>query len=126
MIASKTDEVADVVLRDNYVQNVLLMNSRAQSAEMLGVHRRLITWLERRGDLDRSLEFLPDEEELDARARAGEGLTQPEFSVLMAYAKMALKDDLAQTSFAEGSWFGTTLADYFHTPMRDRFGTAQE
>ena len=126
LLASMTDEVADLVLRDNYEQNVLLMNSRAQSAEMLGVHRRLITWLERRGDLDRDLEFLPDEEELDARARAGEGLTQPEFSVLMAYAKMALKDDLAQTSFAEGSWFSTTLAEYFPTAMRERFRDALE
>ena len=126
LLASMTDEVADLVLRDNYEQNVLLMNSRAQSAEMLGVHRRLITWLERRGDLDRSLEFLPDEEELDARARAGEGLTQPEFSALMAYVKMALKDDLAQTSFAEGSWFSTTLAEYFPTPMRERFSEALE
>lgn len=124
LLASMTDEVAELVLRDNYEQNVLLSNSRVQSANMLGVHRRLISWLERRGDLDRELEFLPDAEELDRRAAAGTGLTQPEFSVLMAYAKMALKDDLAQTSFADGAWFATTLADYFPTAMREHYGDA--
>src|SRR5699024_9492743 len=54
----------------------------------------------------------------------GEGLTQPEFSVLMAYAKIALKDDLAQTSLAEGSWFARTLAEHFPTPLRQDYGDA--
>ncbi|MGC0252084.1 NAD-glutamate dehydrogenase [Pseudactinotalea sp. Z1748] len=126
LLASMTDEVAELVLRDNYEQNVLLSNSRAQSAQMLGVHRRLIQWLVKRGDLDRELEFLPDEEELDARAEAGHGLTQPEFSVLMAYSKIALKDDLARTSIADGSWFSKTLAEYFPTAMREKYADAIE
>lgn len=86
----------------------------------------MIQWLEKRGDLDRELEFLPDEEELDARAQAGHGLTQPEFSVLMAYSKIALKDDLAQTSIADGPWFSKTLAEYFPTAMREKYGDAIE
>ena len=40
-----TDDVAAEVLRDNYEQNVLLGNARAQQFSMLPVHQRLIRWL---------------------------------------------------------------------------------
>ena len=59
LLASMTDEVAHLVLRDNYEQNVLLGNARVQASAMLSVHGRLISTLEARGELDRALEFLP-------------------------------------------------------------------
>lgn len=121
LLVSMTDEVAAQVLRDNYVQNVLLGNSRAQAHAMLGVHQRLIHWLEERGDLDRELEFLPADTEIAERDAAGEGLTQPEFAVLVAYAKLALKADLETTAIAEGDWFHTTLMQYFPEVLRERF-----
>ena len=121
LLVSMTDEVAAQVLRDNYVQNVLLGNSRAQAHAMLGVHQRLIHWLENRGDLDRELEFLPSDTEIADRDAAGEGLTQPEFAVLVAYAKLALKADLESTAIADGEWFHTTLMQYFPEVLRDRF-----
>ena len=49
LLASMTDEVAEQVLRDNYEQNVLLGNARAQQHAMLGVHERLIQFLEAEG-----------------------------------------------------------------------------
>ena len=62
------------MLRDNYEQNVLLGNARVQAPAMLSVHGRFISTLEARGELDRALEFLPTEAEIDAagvrRARA--------------------------------------------------------
>ena len=70
LLASMTDEVAAQVLRDNYEQNVLLGNARAQEHAMLPVHQRLIHWLEERGDLDRALEFLPSDAEIDRGAPA--------------------------------------------------------
>ena len=120
-LASMTDEVAHQVLRDNYEQNVLLGNARAQEGPMLSVHQRLIHWLEDRGDLDRALEFLPTDAELAGRAREGLGLKSPEFSVLVAYAKLALKHDLLPTDLPDDPWFRQTLADYFPTPMRERY-----
>ena len=113
LLASMTDDVAHQVLRDNYEQNVLLGNARAQEHAMLPVHERLIRWLEERGDLDRSLEFLPSDSELTRRHDAGVGLTSPEFSVLVAYAKLALKADLLPTALPDEPWFQSTLADYF-------------
>ncbi len=124
LLASMTDEVAEQVLRDNYEQNVLLGNSRANSAVMLPVHSRLLDWLEEHGDLDRELEFLPDDDEIERRVAAGEGLTRPEFAVVVAYTKLALKSQLAATGLADEPWFSRTLAEYFPTAVRERFADA--
>ncbi len=118
LLASMTDEVAAQVLRDNYEQNVLLGNARAQEHSMLPVHQRLIHWLEERGDLDRALEFLPSDTEIGKRHDGRLGLKSPEFSVLVAYAKLALKNDLLPTGLPDDGWFQQTLADYFPGPLR--------
>ena len=122
LLASMTDEVARQVLRDNYEQNVLLGNARAQQREMLPVHTRLIHQLEERGDLDRALEFLPSDAELVKRNDAGMGLKSPEFAVLVAYAKLALKDDLLPTGLPDEGWFQQTLRDYFPEAIRREYG----
>ncbi|HEX2810306.1 MAG TPA: NAD-glutamate dehydrogenase, partial [Kineosporiaceae bacterium] len=93
LLADMTTEVGALVLRDNYEQNVLLGNARKQSPGMLPVHQRFIRALEGRGLLDRGLEFLPDDGQLAERSDDGLGLTSPEFSVLVAYAKNTLKED---------------------------------
>jgi glutamate dehydrogenase len=121
LLASMTDEVAEQVLRDNYEQNVLLGNARAQQHEMLPVHERLIQFLEEKGDLDRSLEFLPSDAEISRRNKDGVGLVSPEFSVLVAYAKLYLKNQLITTSFPDDPWFAETLADYFPKPLRQKY-----
>jgi len=107
-----TDDVARLVLRDNYEQNVLLCNARQQSRTMLRVHQRFIRALETRG-LDRELEYLPDDEALARRADAGLGLTSPEFSVLVAYAKLTLTDDIGATALPDDPWLDRVLQSYF-------------
>lgn len=121
LLASMTDDVAGQVLRDNYEQNVLLGNARAQEHAMLPVHRRLIHWLEERGELDRQLEFLPSDAELERRFNDGLGLKSPEFAVLVAYAKLALKQDLLPTELPDDPWFQQTLAEYFPPALREQY-----
>jgi glutamate dehydrogenase len=113
LLASMTDDVARLVLRDNYEQNVLLGNARVQSRTMLKVHQRFIQALEARGALDRDLEYLPDDTALAGRAEAGLGLTSPEFSVLVAYAKITLTDDIGTTSLPDDPWLDRVLQGYF-------------
>ena len=121
LLASMTDDVAAHVLRDNYEQNVLLGNARAQDLSMVPVHQRLMGWLEQRGELDRSLEFLPSDAEIAKRASAGLGLKSPEFSVLVAYAKLALKKDILESDLPDDPYFAATLADYFPKPLREPY-----
>ncbi|MEP7016406.1 MAG: NAD-glutamate dehydrogenase [Actinomycetota bacterium] len=121
LLASMTDDIARQVLRDNYEQNVLLGNARAQELVLLPVHHRLIHALEERGDLDRALEYLPSDAEIERRHEAGIGLKSPEFSVLTAYAKLALKKDLLDSALPDEPWFQTTLTKYFPNPIREKY-----
>ena len=116
-----TDEVGELVLCDNYEQNILLGNARAQTGSMLTVHQRLLRDLEKRGRINRSVEGLPADAVFDEMAAARVGLTSPEFAVLMAYSKMTLVDDLASTPVPDEPWFERFLVDYFPTLIRERY-----
>jgi len=121
LLGEMTDEVADLVLRDNYDQNIALGSARMQAHAMLPVHRRLLHDLEKRGLLDRALEFLPDDGVIDERAAAGIGLTSPELSVVFAYVKIVLEDELTHTDLPHDPWLVDVLAAYFPTPLRVKF-----
>ncbi|MEG3636213.1 NAD-glutamate dehydrogenase [Micromonospora palythoicola] len=119
LLARMTDEVAELVLRDNYDQARAINNSQAQATSLLPVHRRMITELERAGVLNRSLEALPPDEELAVRTESG--LTAPEFAVLLAYVKIALEKEILTDALPDEEWTGEVLVNYFPTPMRQRF-----
>ena len=121
LLVEMTDEVGRLVLRDNYEQNVLLGNARKQSHGMLGVHQRFMKALESRGALDRRLEFLPDDSELARRSEDGQGLTSPEFSVLVSYAKLTLANELVGTDLPDEQWLERTLREYFPEQIRTRY-----
>jgi glutamate dehydrogenase len=116
-----TDEVADLVLRDNIAQNAALAASRAQASSMLHVHGRYLRKLERDGKLKRRLEFLPDDKVLAERRQAGLGLTGPEFATLLAYTKLTLEDEIRGSDLPDDPDLASRLVDYFPTPLRDRF-----
>ncbi|MGN9776828.1 NAD-glutamate dehydrogenase [Micromonospora sp. H33] len=119
LLAEMTDEVADLVLRDNYDQARAINNAQAQAPSLLPVHRRMISELERSGALDRALEALPPDEELAIRNESG--LTAPEFAVLLAYVKIALEKEILTEGLPDEEWTTDVLVNYFPTPMRKRF-----
>ncbi len=121
LLASMTDDVAELVLADNISQNAVLGLERAVAPSLLGVHRRLLAALELDRGLDRDLEALPDEAEFDRREAAGEGLTSPELSQLLAHVKLALVDDLLATDLPDSETFAAILPAYFPSALRERF-----
>jgi glutamate dehydrogenase len=121
LLAAMTDEVAALVLRDNYEQALALGNARAQAHSLLPVHRRMLIALESSGQLNRDLEALPTDAELAARYEAGEGLTAPEFAVLLAYVKISLEREVLADELVDEAWTTGVLARYFPTPLRERF-----
>ena len=122
LLASMTDEVAELVLHDNYAQNVALGNDRALAVQMLSVQKRFIRSMEASGDLDRVIEFLPTDADMDLRLSTGHGLTSPELAVLMAYAKITLTTDLTGSSLGSEPWFSSLLRGYFPEPIVAQFG----
>ncbi len=120
LLESMTDEVAQLVLKDNEDQNDLIGTSRANAASLLPVHAMQIKYLEERG-LNRELEALPSEKEIHRRTDVGIGLTSPELCTLMAHVKLALKEDMLTTELPEQDVFASRLPLYFPKPLRQRF-----
>ncbi|HEX2905179.1 MAG TPA: NAD-glutamate dehydrogenase [Jatrophihabitans sp.] len=120
-LAAVTDEVAELVLRDNYEQNVLLGVARHGSRALVSVHRRLLREMEAAGILDREIEFLPSDKELAARESEHTGLTSPELAVLAAYVKIELSARLSESSLPDEKWFQGVLAQYFPVPIAEGF-----
>jgi glutamate dehydrogenase len=121
LLAEMTDEVGELVLRSNYLQTQAMSLAGAQAIGMLEVHARLMRRLERDGELDREIEFLPGKEEIDERITHGRGLTAPELAVLLAYVKIRLFQELLESDLPGAPFFEDELAAYFPMPLRKRF-----
>jgi glutamate dehydrogenase len=120
-LAVMTDEVGELVLRDNYEQNLILEQARYQAPEMLRVHKRLMQSLESNGHLNRAIEYLPTDSQLDALHAQGQGLTSPELSVLMAYVKIDLTRDRANDEIVNEPWCQEILNKYFPSDLRVKY-----
>ncbi|GAB1694070.1 NAD-glutamate dehydrogenase [Krasilnikovia sp. M28-CT-15] len=120
LLAAMTDEVAALVLRTNYEQATALGNAGSQAHSLLPVHRRMLKELEQSGQLDRELEALPTDKALAARYETGEGLSAPEFAVLLAYVKMTLEREVLADVIVDEPWTTDVLTRYFPTPLRER------
>ncbi|MGH9363387.1 MAG: NAD-glutamate dehydrogenase domain-containing protein, partial [Thermoanaerobaculia bacterium] len=121
LLRAMTDEVAALVLRDNYLQTQALTVSHSLGARLLDRLGRFMRALEKAGRLDRRIEYLPDDETLALRLSQGIGLTRPELAVLLSYAKIALYDELLPSTLPDDPYLREDLALYFPTPLRSRF-----
>lgn len=121
LLSSMTDEVALLVLRDNYQQNVILEQSRFKSAEMLRVHQRLMHLLESTGLLNRAVEYLPTDSQIDSLHAQKLGLSSPELAVLMAYVKIELTSAFTEDPVVDEDWCVPILSEYFPTALQQRY-----
>ena len=126
LLAEMTDEVAALVLRNNYLQTLALSLTERRGTEDLGFQIRLMQTLEKQGLLDRTVEFLPTDAELAERRMRGGFLTRPELAVTLAYAKIALFDELLASGVPDDPYLARELARYFPKPLVERFPEALE
>ncbi len=122
ILASMTDEVAGLVLRDNYFQTQVISLTGRIASELLDAQARFMHYLEKEGRLHRELEFLPSSEVLRERRADGLGLVAPERAVLLAYAKIWLDDQLVASSLPDDPWVATALQRYFPRQLQEKFG----
>ena len=126
LLAEMTDDVAALVLRNNYLQPLALSLAERRGMEAFGFQQRLIQTLEKRGHLDRAVEFLPDDAQLAERRRRAEPFTRPELSVLLAYAKLTLDEDLLESTVPDDPYLARELGRYFPKAIAERFPDALE
>ena len=125
-LASMTDEVAALVLRNNYLQPLALSLSQRRGMEDFGFLQRLMQTLETRGLLDRAVEFLADDAQLGERRRRSQAFTRPELAVLLAYAKLTLYDDLLESPVPDDPYLSRELGRYFPKEIAAQFPDALE
>ncbi len=121
LLAEMTDDVGALVLRDNYLQSQAISLLALSARERLGEHAHFMRSLELDGVLDRALEFLPSAEEIEERARAGEGLTRPELAMILSYSKIALSNQLIASDVPEDPYLSGELDRYFPDRLVRRY-----
>ncbi|KPF73989.1 glutamate dehydrogenase [alpha proteobacterium AAP81b] len=125
LLTEMTDAVAGLVLADNILQTQALSIAERGGAAALPAHIRLIQALEASAaELDRKIEGLPADDVLLQRGRAGGALERPELAVVMAYAKMAVYDDLVASAIVDDPLLVPDLHATFPPAMQARFADA--
>jgi glutamate dehydrogenase len=124
LLASMSGEVCSLVLRNNYLQSQAISTLELHARARLPEFQHLIRSLEHSGELNRALEFLPSDDELAERRKAGAGLTRPELAILLAYSKIWLNNHLLDSDVPEDPYLSSELERYFPAPVRRRFARA--
>ena len=125
LLFSMTDEVASLVLRHNYQQSQAISVAEAQAAEEHDRLERFMRALERpekeKGRLDRAVEFLPDSAAMRTRGLNKQYLTRPELSVLLAYAKIDLNNEILDSDLPDDPLLEGELLRYFPSELQTKY-----
>ena len=121
VLEKMTDEVSELVLRDNLLQTQAISTAQIQGLSLLESQARMMDAFEQKDLLNRKVEFLPNSKVMKERKASNEPLTRPELSVLLSYAKMDVYRELLNSSFPEEEYLEQDLLRYFPTHMRKDF-----
>lgn len=113
MLIDMTDDVAQLVLQNNYDQTKVLTFMQALGKDNIAIYQDLIKLLESEIQLNRTLEFLPDEETYERRKLKGQGMTRPELAIILAYSKMALVHKIMTSNVVNNKENDPFLISYF-------------
>ncbi|MEZ5915553.1 MAG: NAD-glutamate dehydrogenase, partial [Parvularculaceae bacterium] len=113
LLKKMTEDVARHVLAHNYEQTRALSLMQVTAAQDIDAYARFMSSLEAEGRLDRQVEGLPDFKAIAARKIADLGLTRPELSVLLAYAKMHIYETLLESDAPDDPSLDRELDLYF-------------
>ncbi len=121
LLAAMTDQIASAVLASNHAQTQALSVLESRARERLGEHARVIRLLEREGLLDRHVEQLPTDEQMEERRAEQRGLTRPELAVIFSYSKIQLTASLVDSDIPEDRFVVSELRGYFPARVVRRF-----
>jgi len=121
LLSEMTEEVAQLVLRNNYMQTQALALAVDRAPGLIHHHARAMRQLERSYGLDRGLEYLPNENEITERIAQKKGLTRPELAVLLSHSKISTFQMLLDSDVPEDTFLAEDLERYFPTALSSRF-----
>jgi glutamate dehydrogenase len=126
LLASATQEVASLVLSDNYNQALVMSFSAYHAKRNIGLHQNYIKDLEAQGVLNRRVEYLPDDKTLIERKSAGLGLTRPELAVLLAYSKIQIKSEILNSALTQDPYLSQMVETAFPESLRKKYKHAMD
>jgi glutamate dehydrogenase len=121
LLKAMTDDVSRLVLKDNQLQTQAITIAEKQGAGLIESASSFMAHLERDGLLNRSVEYLPTDKQIDEMRAAHQGFTRPELAVLMAYSKLSLFDELQQSKLLDAPYFEADLLRYFPKAMQKSY-----
>ncbi len=121
LLAKMEKEIAKLVLNNNYIQTETLSVEAAIGVQRILQHSRTISLLEQKGQLNRALEYLPDNQVLQERIEAGKPLTRPELAVLLSYSKMDLYQSLLNSDLPSSRYLEPEIVQYFPTVLGETY-----
>jgi glutamate dehydrogenase len=118
LFTDMTDAVCQLVLANNIAQSLCLSLEQRRNPGQTEAFLQLAERLEAAGFLDKAVESFPGNKAI--LARPGQGLTRPEFAVLLAASKRYLTAQLEyQADLLHDECCGGYLQDYFPALMGD-------
>jgi glutamate dehydrogenase len=121
LLVLMTDEVAELVLENNYQQTQALSISTQRSNVTFDEYVRFMSELERTNWLNRRLEFLPTDKTIIKRRAEGLGFTRPELAVLLSYSKIYTKMSLTESDLLDDEALLPYLQRAFPERLSKRF-----
>ncbi|WP_414899919.1 NAD-glutamate dehydrogenase [Rhizobium cremeum] len=121
LLSEMTEEVGELVLRNNYLQSLAISLSERKGSGNREELSRLMNYLEAAGRLNRKVETLPDNAALAERYAGGKSLTRPEIGVLLSYAKIVLFDQIVESGLPDDPYCAAALTNYFPARMRKTY-----
>ena len=123
LLKDMTDEVAALVLKDNYNQTQAIEVIKSQSTKHLDLYDRFICVLEEKKIIDRTLVSLPTSDELIERKNSNRGLTSPEIATIVSYSKIFLQKKLAASNLVYEIWFESYLFSAFPSTIIKKYSS---
>ena len=124
LLETMTEDISELVLINNYRQTQAISLAESEVGRLMDEYRRFIEHLESQGKLDRTIEFLPDNEVLAERTSNGKGFTRPELSLLISYSKADLKATLVDSPMIEDSYLSREVHTAFPSALVEQFPEA--
>ncbi len=121
LLQSMQDDVARLVLDDNYQQAQALALSSSRVSYYSGLYQHYLKELEEIGDLNRAIEFLPDDKMILDRKAHEQGITTPELAILLEYSKIYIKNEILASHLPEESYLATLVEHAFPALIKKKF-----
>ncbi len=121
VLVNMTEQVAEACLRNNYLQTLAISLGERHGLADFGFQKRLMRELEVKSLLNREIEFLPSDADIEERIKHSEPLTRPELGVLLAYSKIDLYNQLIASTVPDDPFLAYELEAYFPEILRKDF-----